>query len=123
MCGITGLINLNGEHVSPIILQKMTDAIAHRGPDGEGQWIEGNVGLGHRRLAIIALILMSALRKQMRESGLIEHYTVRELLREMDTLTRINYSGKYGHILTELTKPQRQILKALDIPILDQSEA
>ena len=123
MCGITGLINLNGEHVSPIILKKMTDAIVHRGPDGEGHWIEGNVGLGHRRLAIIALILMSALRKQMRESGLIEHYTVRELLREMDTLTRINYSGKYGHILTELTKPQRQILKALDIPILDQSEA
>ena len=123
MCGITGLINLNGEHVSPIILKKMTDAIVHRGPDGEGHWIEGNVGLGHRRLAIIALILISALRKQMRESGLIEHYTVRELLREMDTLTRINYSGKYGHILTELTKPQRQILKALDIPILDQSEA
>ena len=33
----------------------MTDAIAHRGPDGEGQWLEGNVGLGHRRLAIIDL--------------------------------------------------------------------
>ena len=55
MCGITGLINLNGEPVSPVILKKMTDAIAHRGPDGEGQWIEGNVGLGHRRLAIIDL--------------------------------------------------------------------
>ena len=55
MCGITGLINLNGEPVSPVILQKMTDAIAHRGPDGEGQWIEGNVGIGHRRLAIIDL--------------------------------------------------------------------
>ena len=55
MCGITGLINLNGAPVSPIILQKMTDAIVHRGPDGEGHWIEGNVGLGHRRLAIIDL--------------------------------------------------------------------
>ena len=55
MCGITGLINLNGAPVSPIILKKMTDAIAHRGPDGEGQWVEGNVGLGHRRLAIIDL--------------------------------------------------------------------
>lgn len=33
----------------------MTDAIAHRGPDGEGHWIEGNVALGHRRLAIIDL--------------------------------------------------------------------
>jgi len=55
MCGITGIINLNGETISPVILKKMTDAIAHRGPDGEGQWIEGNVGLGHRRLAIIDL--------------------------------------------------------------------
>lgn len=55
MCGITGLIHLNGEPASPVILKRMTDAIAHRGPDGEGQWIEGNVGLGHRRLAIIDL--------------------------------------------------------------------
>ena len=55
MCGITGLINLNGESVSPVILRKMTDALLHRGPDGEGHWIEGNAGLGHRRLAIIDL--------------------------------------------------------------------
>ena len=53
MCGITGLLNLDGASVSPVILKKMTDAIAHRGPDGEGQWIEGNIGLGHRRLAVI----------------------------------------------------------------------
>lgn len=31
----------------------MTDVIAHRGPDGEGHWIEGNIAIGHRRLAII----------------------------------------------------------------------
>ena len=55
MCGITGVIHLNGAHVSPVLLQKMTEAIAHRGPDGEGQWIEGNVGFGHRRLAIVDL--------------------------------------------------------------------
>jgi len=55
MCGIAGLINLNGDPVSPVVLKKMTDAIAHRGPDGEGNWIEGHVGLGHRRLAIIDL--------------------------------------------------------------------
>jgi len=55
MCGITGLINLNGEPVSPVMLKRMTDAIAHRGPDGEGQWIESNFGIGHRRLAIIDL--------------------------------------------------------------------
>lgn len=55
MCGITGLIHLDRAPVSPAILQRMTDAIAHRGPDGEGHWIEGNVGIGHRRLAIIDL--------------------------------------------------------------------
>jgi asparagine synthase (glutamine-hydrolysing) len=55
MCGITGIFNLNGEPVSAVILRKMTDAVSHRGPDGEGQWIEDNVGFGHRRLAIIDL--------------------------------------------------------------------
>jgi len=55
MCGICGIFNLNGEPVSPINLRKMTDAIAHRGPDGEGFYIDSFIGLGHRRLAIIDL--------------------------------------------------------------------
>ena len=55
MCGITGIFNLNGEPISPVILRKMTDAIAHRGPDGEGFYNDGFVGLGHRRLAILDL--------------------------------------------------------------------
>lgn len=36
-------------------VQEMTDSLAHRGPDGQGQWITENAGLGHRRLAIIDL--------------------------------------------------------------------
>jgi asparagine synthase (glutamine-hydrolysing) len=55
MCGIAGYINLDGSAASAVILKKMTDAIAHRGPDGEGQWVETNVGIGHRRLAILDL--------------------------------------------------------------------
>ena len=55
MCGIAGLINLDGSPVSSANLKKMTDIISHRGPDGEGSWIENNVGIGHRRLAIIDL--------------------------------------------------------------------
>lgn len=55
MCGICGVVNLKGEEVSPVLLHKMTDAIAHRGPDGEGWYHEKNVGLGHRRLAILDL--------------------------------------------------------------------
>ncbi len=53
MCGITGQINFDGEPISHDILKRMTDAISHRGPDGEGHWIDKNIGVGHRRLAII----------------------------------------------------------------------
>ncbi len=53
MCGIAGYLRLDGEAVAQPLLKRMTDAIAHRGPDGEGHWCEGNVAIGHRRLAII----------------------------------------------------------------------
>ena len=52
MCGISGLYYRNGRPVSETVLATMTRSIAHRGPDGEGLWHEGSVGLGHRRLAI-----------------------------------------------------------------------
>ena len=55
MCGVTGLIHLDNSPAPISVLQEMTEAIAHRGPDGEGHWIEGNVGLGHRRLSVIDL--------------------------------------------------------------------
>jgi len=55
MCGIAGLVNLDGEPAAPVHLKRMTDAIAHRGPDGEGVFIDGAVGMGHRRLSIIDL--------------------------------------------------------------------
>lgn len=55
MCGIAGIFNLNGEPASPVVLRRMTDAIAHRGPDGEGFYSDGFIALGHRRLAIIDL--------------------------------------------------------------------
>ena len=55
MCGIVGLINYDGLDVSFSSLKGMTDAISHRGPDGEGHWHEAGAGFGHRRLAIIDL--------------------------------------------------------------------
>src|SRR5215470_7582331 len=55
MCGIAGMLRLGGAPAQPAILQRMTDAIAHRGPDGEGQHSDGPLGFGHRRLAIIDL--------------------------------------------------------------------
>ena len=53
MCGIVGQLNFDLSPVSPVILKRMTDALFHRGPDGEGQWIDRNIGFGHRRLSII----------------------------------------------------------------------
>ena len=55
MCGIAGIMNLNGEPVSPVLLRKMTDTIAHRGPDSEGFYTDSFIGFGHRRLAVIDL--------------------------------------------------------------------
>lgn len=55
MCGIAGVFDVTGEPVAPPLIQRMTDLLAHRGPDGEGQFIDGALGLGHRRLAIIDL--------------------------------------------------------------------
>lgn len=91
MCGITGLIHLDNNPVSPVVLQRMTDAIAHRGPDGEGHWIEGNVGLGHRRLAILDLspaghqpMASVSQRYVMAYNG--EVYNFRELRMELEAL-------------------------------------
>ena len=55
MCGVAGILNRGGEPVSPVVLRRMADAIAHRGPDGEGFAVHGPIGLAHRRLSIIDL--------------------------------------------------------------------
>ncbi len=53
MCGICGIFDRSGKHINQSVLKKMTSVIKHRGPDGEGLFIDGEVGLGHRRLSII----------------------------------------------------------------------
>ena len=56
MCGICGQFNFAGdEPVEPEIVRRMTDSIAHRGPDDEGYFFSGPLGLGFRRLSIIDL--------------------------------------------------------------------
>lgn len=55
MCGIAGVFNLDGEPVSHSSVKVMSNRMAHRGPDGEGHFIEDNVALAHRRLAILDL--------------------------------------------------------------------
>ena len=53
MCGIAGILWLDGRPVEMGLLRRMAEAIRHRGPDGEGYVIFGSTGLAHRRLAII----------------------------------------------------------------------
>jgi asparagine synthase (glutamine-hydrolysing) len=55
MCGIAGVVDLEGRKVDSNMIENMTRLVAHRGPDGAGLLLEGNVGLGHRRLAIVDL--------------------------------------------------------------------
>lgn len=90
MCGICGLV-LTGEAWSPDytrLLQRMTASLSHRGPDGEGTWIGGNAGLGHRRLAIIDLVTGD--QPLTNENGSVvlvfngEIYNFRELRRQLE---------------------------------------
>jgi asparagine synthase (glutamine-hydrolysing) len=54
MCGIAGIVDLKASReIDRAALKRMTDALAHRGPDGEGFYIAPGVGFGHRRLAVI----------------------------------------------------------------------
>ncbi len=56
MCGIAGIVDLEGERgIDARALKRMTDALAQRGPDGEGFYDAPGIGFGHRRLAIIDL--------------------------------------------------------------------
>lgn len=55
MCGIAGVVRLDGARASVATAGAMTAALAHRGPDGSGLWSDGPCVLGHRRLAVIDL--------------------------------------------------------------------
>jgi asparagine synthase (glutamine-hydrolysing) len=55
MCGICGRLNFNGQGVDKALIRKMAGTLVHRGPDDEGMYVNGRIGLGHRRLSIIDL--------------------------------------------------------------------
>jgi len=55
VCGFVGLVNQRGEALSPVMLRRMTAQLTHRGPDGDGHFLDRSVGFGHRRLAILDL--------------------------------------------------------------------
>ena len=53
MCGIAGV--LSSGRIDPLVMRRMVATLRHRGPDDEGIWIDGGIGLGHRRLSVIDL--------------------------------------------------------------------
>ena len=85
MCGIAGIISTDPSTVSISRLKKMTDAVRHRGPDGEGHWInhQNQAALGSRRLAIVDLSDAGAQPMHLHERYTIvyngEIYNYREL--------------------------------------------
>ena len=64
MCGIAGFVNYKTRDrgAAAAVLDRMTESLAHRGPDAGGTWLdgEGQVGLGHRRLSIVDLSELGA---------------------------------------------------------------
>jgi len=55
MCGLYGALSFNGRGIEPGLSAAMSEKVAHRGPDDQGEWFDGPVMLGHRRLSIIDL--------------------------------------------------------------------
>lgn len=53
MCGICGIFDRSGDSIDESTLRRMTGALRHRGPDGDGYLLDNEIGLGHRRLSII----------------------------------------------------------------------
>lgn len=90
MCGIAGFLHQDGSRGDRAGLKRMTDILAHRGPDGEGFFVDGPVGLGHRRLAIIDLATGTQPMSSGDGSTWISYngevYNFRELRRELEAL-------------------------------------
>ncbi len=110
MCGIAGIIDISSSPQKPL-MEKMCGIMKHRGPDGEGYYMEGAVALGHRRLSIIDL--ESGKQPMSNEDGTIwityngEVYNFPELKKELqekghkfktrsDTETIVHAYEEYG---------------------------
>ncbi|NJK89569.1 MAG: hypothetical protein HC923_09320, partial [Myxococcales bacterium] len=117
MCGLAGWVAPEGGRVDLEILQRMTRAVARRGPDDEGYHVDERCGLGHRRLSIIDLSggrqpLSSADgRVQAIVNG--EIYNFRELRRELEAAGYPFRTGSdsevivHGHLHWGLELPKK----------------
>jgi asparagine synthase (glutamine-hydrolysing) len=112
MCGIAGILRVNGRltEQDERDLSLMTRALAHRGPDDEGFWSSGNIGLGHRRLAIVDPSPRSSQpMKTVDAKGVLSYngevYNYIELRKDLE---------REGHVF-ETTGDTEVVLKALHV--------
>ena len=117
MCGIAGILLQHSDRpIDEGLLRRMAGTIAHRGPDAQGVWTDGRVGLAHRRLSIIDLA--DGDQPIANEDGTIrvvfngEIYNFRELRRELkqkghrfrtnsDTEVLVHLYEEYGEELVQ----------------------
>ena len=106
MCGIAGILNFGGEPAAIRLVQVMTEAIRHRGPDGDGHYVDGPVALGHRRLAIIDLTPAGRQPMQSADGRFVvtyngELYNFQELKAELESKGRRFRSRSDTEVLLE----------------------
>jgi asparagine synthase (glutamine-hydrolysing) len=106
MCGIAGFLNVKGAPAAKPVVTRMTRALAHRGPDGEGVWTEGAVAFGHRRLAIIDLSPAAAQPMTSADGRFVmtyngEIYNFRELRSELEARGRRFRSTSDSEVVLE----------------------
>src|SRR5687767_14857522 len=97
MCGIVGIVNGESKRVDDALLERMCNAIRHRGPDDDGFYINGAVGLGMRRLSIIDLAFsQQPIHKQDRSAWIVfngEIYNYLELREKLEKLGHTFYTN------------------------------
>src|SRR5262245_11148820 len=106
MCGITGVVSPAGKRASLEDLQRMCAAMVHRGPDDEGFYLNGEVGLGMRRLKIIDLETGS--QPVRNEDGSVwvvlngEIYNFKELRRDLEKRGHAFYTATDTEVIVHL---------------------
>ncbi len=97
MCGIVGIIRRDATAVDEVLLSRMCAAIRHRGPDDDGFYVNGPVGLGMRRLSIIDLKSgQQPIHNQDRTAWIVfngEIYNYRELREKLEKLGHMFYTN------------------------------
>jgi asparagine synthase (glutamine-hydrolysing) len=97
MCGIVGIVNSEKRRVDEALLGRMCNAIRHRGPDDDGFYVNGGVGLGMRRLAIIDLAHgQQPIHNQDRSAWIVfngEIYNYLELREKLEKLGHTFYTN------------------------------